>query len=318
MMPCGPARSQTLLAPERCDELNLKFLQTFVWVARLRSFSLAAEKLATTQATVSNRIATLERDLGVRLFRRDLRSVSLTPQGQRALPQAEAIVRMMSEFEHSIADASHVRGTLVIGAADSIVHAWLPKLIERVEATYPHVLVDLNVDTSLNIARQVQDGQIDLGLVMGPVVAPHIRNIELCVFDCFWIGSPRVVSHPGRLSITDLSAFPIFAYSRGSQPHLAVLRAMEAAGVDPETMRVFNSSSLATITRLIRDAVGVAVLPRVVVQEYLDRGELQVLDVDARLPPLHFHAVFSDGPGHSLPSLVAGMAVEIAQTLSQR
>jgi DNA-binding transcriptional LysR family regulator len=45
--------------------LNLKFLQTFVWVARLRSFSLAAEKLATTQATVSNRIATLERDLGL-------------------------------------------------------------------------------------------------------------------------------------------------------------------------------------------------------------------------------------------------------------
>ena len=292
--------------------MNLKFLETFVWVARLRSFSLAAEKLCTTQAAVSNRIATLERDLGVRLFERDLRNVSLTPHGQRALPQAEAIVRMVGEFERTIGDASSLRGTVMTGAIDSIVYAWLPRLIERVKEAYPNVTIDLTVDTSINLARQIQDGQIDLGLIMGPVVAPHIRNIALCSFDCLWIAAPTLALKTGRLRIADLSDYPIFAYSKGSQPHQAVLRAIEAADVDPGAVRVFNSNSLATITRLIRDGVGVAVLPQVVVQEYLEKGELRVLDVDARLPPLHFHVAFADNPGNTLPALIADMAVEVA------
>jgi len=55
------------------------------------------------------------------------------------------------------------------------------------------------------------------------------------------------------------------------------------------------------ITRLIRDGVGIAVLPQVVVQEYLEKGELRVLDVDARLPPLHFHVAFA-----TIPACAAG------------
>lgn len=292
--------------------MNLRFLETFLWVARLRNFSLAADKLCTTQAAVSNRIATLERELGVRLFERDLRTVNLTSHGQRALPQAEAIMRMVSELERTIADAGQMRGTVKIGAIDSIVYAWLPRLIERMKTAYPNVAVDLNVDTSLNLARQIQEGQIDLGLIMGPVVAPHIRNIELCVFDCVWIGAPRLKLKPERLALADLVDHPIFAYSKGSQPHHAVLRAIELAGIDAKTLRIFNSNSLATITRLIRDGVGIAVLPQVVVQEFLDNGELRVLDVDAKLPPLHFHAVFNDEPGNALPALIADMAAEIA------
>ncbi|MFP3448871.1 LysR family transcriptional regulator, partial [Pseudomonas sp. SIMBA_067] len=59
--------------------MNLRFLETFVWVARLKSFRLTAEKLFTTQASVSSRIAALEADLGVKLLLRDSRGVSLTP-----------------------------------------------------------------------------------------------------------------------------------------------------------------------------------------------------------------------------------------------
>lgn len=296
--------------------MNLKFLETFVWVARLRSFSLAAEKLCTTQAAVSNRIATLERDLGVRLLERDLRNVSLTPHGQRALPQAEALVRMAGEFERSIADASSLQGSVMIGTIDSIVYAWLPRLIERVKEAYPQVTIDLNVDTSLNLARLIQDGQIDLGLVMGPVVAPHIRNIELCSFDCLWIAASKLPLGPGRLELRDLIEWPIFAYSKGSQPHQALLRIVETSGIAPNAVRIYNSNSLATITRLVRDGVGIAILPKVVVREFLATGELRVLDVGTKLPPLHFHAVFADNPGSTLPGLIADMAVEVAASFS--
>lgn len=292
--------------------MNIRFLETFVWVARLSSFSLAADKLGTTQASVSNRIATLERDLGVRLFERDLRNVSLTSHGQRALAQAEAIVRMVADFERSIADPDHQKGTLRIGAADSVVYAWLPQLIEEMKLAYPNVMIDLTVDTSLSLAEQIRDGRIDLAFAMGPVVALHIRNISLGAFDCIWVGSPQLGLPQRRIDIADLAQTPIFAFSKGSQPHQAVERAMESAGVNPAGARIFHSNSLATMTKLIRDGVAMAVVPWVVVREFLATGELVEVDVAARLPPLHFHAVFADNPTNKLPSLIAEMAVETA------
>ncbi|GGF62603.1 LysR family transcriptional regulator [Azorhizobium oxalatiphilum] len=292
--------------------MNIRFLETFLWVARLKSFSSAAEKLCTTQAAVSNRIATLERDLGVRLFERDLRSVSLTPQGERALAQAETIVRLAEELRHGIGDTHRLRGRLMIGTIDSIVYAWLPKFLEAVKTAYPDVDIDLTVDTSLNIARLLQEGQVDLGLIVGPLVAPDFRNIELCSYDCHWVASPSLGLHGRALALEEVVIHPLFAYSKGSQPHQNVLRLMETAGLDSSVARIFNSNSLATITRLVRDGMGVAVLPMAVIREMVDREELVVLEVDAALPPLHLHAIYREQPGSTLPSIISRMAADVA------
>lgn len=293
--------------------MNIRFLETFVWVARLRSFSSAADKLCTTQAAVSNRIATLERDLGVRLLERDLRNVSLTAEGERALVQAETIVRLTQELRQGLGDTHRLRGRVMIGTIDSIVYAWLPQLIEAVKETYPAVDLDLTVDASLNVVKLLQEGQVDLGLIAGPLVAPDFRNIDLCTYQCHWVAAPALGLHGRPLTLTDLMSLPLFAYSKGSQPHQNVLRLIESAGHDPNLARVFNSNSLATITRLIRDGMGVAVLPVVVVHESIARGDLVVLDVDAHLPPLHLHAVYREQPGSSLPGLIARMAADVAR-----
>ncbi|MFG1347849.1 LysR family transcriptional regulator [Xanthobacter autotrophicus DSM 431] len=292
--------------------MNIRFLETFIWVARLRSFSSAADKLCTTQAAVSNRIATLEKDLGVRLFDRDLRNVSLTPSGERALAQAEAIVRLAADLRLGVGDPHRLRGRIAIGTIDTIVYAWLPRLVENVKSTYPEVDLDLTVDNSLTVARMLLEGQVDLALIAGPVLAPGCRNIELCSYACVWVASPRLGLHGRKLMLEDLTGQPIFAFSRGSQPHQNVLKLMESSGLDHHMVRILNSNSLATITRLVRDGMGVAVLPDVVVEEMLGRKELVLLDVGALIPPLNLHAVFREDPGSSLPGLIAHMAAEIA------
>ncbi|MCG5234712.1 LysR family transcriptional regulator [Xanthobacter oligotrophicus] len=292
--------------------MNIRFLETFIWVARLRSFSSAADKLCTTQAAVSNRIATLEKDLGVRLFERDLRSVSLTPAGARVLAQAEMIVRMSNELRLGVGDTHHLRGRMAIGTIDTVVYAWLTRLVEEVKATYPDVDLDLTVDNSLTVARLLQDGQVDLALIAGPVLAPGCRNIELCAYDCLWVAAPRLGLQGRRVALEEVAAYPVFAFSRGSQPHQNVLHLLERAGLDPHLVRILNSNSLATITRLVRDGMGVAVLPETVVREMLERGELAVLDVAAAVPPLKIHAVFREDPGALLPAIIAQMAARIA------
>src|SRR5258707_1875315 len=77
--------------------MNLRFLETFVLLAELRNFRLTAERLYTTQAAVSSRIATLEQEFGVRLFDRGVREVTLTADGAKALVHAERMLRLMRE-----------------------------------------------------------------------------------------------------------------------------------------------------------------------------------------------------------------------------
>lgn len=290
--------------------MNLRFLETFLWVAQLSSFSAAAERLHTTQAAVSNRIAALERDLGVRLFERDLRSVRLTPEGRAALARAEEIVLLAREFRGAIGAPDALRGRLVIGAIDSVVHAWLPRLIRRIRHTHPGVELDLVVDTSLAIAGQLGRNEVDLALIMGPVIAPNVDSSPLCHLPCSWYASQGLDLPPGPLGVADLAAWPVLAFSRGSQPHQEVLRQFAAAGARARTL--YSLNSISAMVLLAQDGLGVTVLPDVVVRSAVAAGRLRRLDVAVPFPPLDVHAAHSSQP-RDVTAAVAAMALEEAR-----
>lgn len=294
--------------------MNLRFVETFLWVARLGSFSAAAERLNTTQAAISNRIATLERDLGIRLFERDVRCVRLTVLGQQAVAKAEELVRVAHEFREAVSDPGSLRGSIRIGTIDSIVHAWLPQFIEKIRERYPSVAIDLNTDTSLNLARDVADRKIDLALIMGPVIGADIINLELCTFACTWLASPNLHLPDRPLSIAEIADRPILAYSKDSMPHHRVLRQLADAGIEDPT--IYNSNSLATIIRLAKDGIGITPLPKVIVRDQLEAGALVELDVTPGFPPLTFQAVYSDHPDNLISAVAAKMAQEVARSFS--
>jgi len=294
--------------------MNLRFVETFLWVARLGSFSAAAERLHTTQAAVSNRIATLERDLGIRLFERDVRCVRLTSLGQQAVPKAEELVRAANEFREAVSDPSSLRGSIKIGTIDSIAHAWLPQFIERIWARYPGIAMELNTDTSLNMAREVAERRLDLALIMGPVIAPDLINLDLCTFACTWLASPKLGLPDRPLTLAELADHPILAYSKDSVPQHRLLRQLADAGIEDPT--TYNSNSLATIIRLAQDGIGVTPLPTVIVREQIAAGTLLALDVSPAFPPLSFHAVYYDHPDNLISAVVAKMAQEVAHSFS--
>jgi DNA-binding transcriptional LysR family regulator len=290
--------------------MNLRFLETFIWVARLRSFGGTAQRLGATQAAVSNRIAALERELGVRLFERDPRAVRLTPEGQALLARAEEIVRLSQDFVGGLSRGEAMRGRVSIATVDSIVHSWLPGLIQRIGTTWPAIDVDLIVESSLNIAAQLQEGRVDLGLIMGPVVAQGIENHEICSLRCSWFAGPRLGLPAGRLTIAALAAHPILAFSRGSQPYRTLERILQAAGV--ARPRLHSLNSIATMVRLARDGLGSTLLPDAVIPQLARRGDLRRLDVDMLFPPLVFHAVCGATPRQGIAQAIAAMAREEA------
>ncbi|MCA3859605.1 MAG: LysR family transcriptional regulator, partial [Burkholderia sp.] len=171
--------------------MNIRFLETFVWLAKLENFRLTAEKLHTTQAAVSSRIASLEEAFDVRLFDRNTRSATLTPAGRRMLAYAERIVRLDGEMRRDI-DAASDAGLIRIGVIESIVHSWFPALMAQLRERYPRLDVEITSDTTLHLIRLLSTDGVDLILQTDPVPGPDFTNLPLCEFPVRWAASPRL------------------------------------------------------------------------------------------------------------------------------
>ena len=130
---------------------DFKAIETFMWVVTLGSFRGAAQKLNTTQPAISQRIAQLEREVGVKLLQRDRRMVLPTPSGRQLMVYAEKLIGLRSEMLAVIGDRSAMRGVLRLGVAETIVHTWLTQLIKSVNHAYPNLSLEIEVDITSNL-----------------------------------------------------------------------------------------------------------------------------------------------------------------------
>jgi DNA-binding transcriptional LysR family regulator len=274
--------------------MNMRFLETFVWLAKLRNFRLTAEKLHTTQAAVSSRIATLEQELGVRLFERGDRAVTLTLDGSKALVFAERLVRTMHDMQGSLKDRTLYTGVVRIGVIESIIHAWFPQLMARIHQAYPELEIELAGDTTIKLIEQFNKGHLDVILHTDHVLGAGVQNLPLCDFPMCWVGAPSLKLQGELLTLEDVANFPILSFSRNSGPHRFLERLFAqhtAQGVHINCM-----TSVSAMVRLVSDGFGVAMLPPAIIQRELANGELQMLQVDTLMPAMQLVCSLRSGP----------------------
>jgi len=113
--------------------LDFRSIETFLWVVKLGSFRGAAQRLNTTQPAISQRIAQLEREMGVKLLNRDHRVASPTPSGRQMMVYAEKLIGLRSEMMAEVGERSAMRGALRLGVAETIVltlfgASWAPAI----------------------------------------------------------------------------------------------------------------------------------------------------------------------------------------------
>jgi DNA-binding transcriptional LysR family regulator len=145
--------------------ITLRHLRSFVAVAETGSFTRAAERLFLTQSSLSATIHQLEEDVGVKLFDRTTRSVSLTPAARHLHQQAAAL---LSQFDALVGDLRSValaqQGHVRIAAAPSVLVWLLMPALPAFQALYPNVTWSLREAGSAEIERRVRDGEVDFGI----------------------------------------------------------------------------------------------------------------------------------------------------------
>ncbi|MEM7358346.1 MAG: LysR family transcriptional regulator [Pseudomonadota bacterium] len=293
-------------------KINLKQIESFVWVADLGSFRKAARRLNTTQPNISSRIAALETALDVKLMERDAGSVRLTTRGREMLQHARAVMRATDAFIDAGRDSSLAAGTLKLGVTEMVVHTWLREFLKRFKQAYPNIVVELIVDLSVNLERELAERSIDLAFQSGPFTTSVTGSRDLGTYPVVWVASPAIAREmPQSVSISDLARFPIHTHARNTRPYQDI----EAHfGAKPDLpYRLVPSSNLSACLHMTIDGLGIAALLLPMVEAELAAGELEQINYDWVPQPLSFFARYDAGKS----SLLVDHAAELATTVAK-
>jgi len=286
--------------------VTLKQLETFYWVCRLGGFAAAAKHLHSTQSAVSMRIQDLESSLGVPLFDRNQRAARLTAKGQDLIQYAERMMAVASEIRHRVGDPKVLSGTVRLGVTDFVAVTWLPTLVAAINENYPDIALELDVDLTLTQLRKLQNGDLDVAVLPGPIEEPGLTNVPLGSVEFSWMASPRLGVPRGRLTPRDLHAWPLLTLTHDSNLHKLMAKWFEASNA---TIRRANAcNSIGVLAALTMAGLGVSYLPREHFARDISDGRLQLLDIAPKLPDLEYFAIFEKRQIQPLSQSIAQLA----------
>lgn len=291
--------------------VDLRSLEVFFWVVKLGGFGRAAERLHMTQPAVSARISQIEARFAVRLLDRSPNRAAVpTAKGMELYGYAERMLSLRSELQARLSGDPTQYGIVRIGIAETLVHTLLGKIIRHLHQIHPGITPEITVDISPSLQTMLLTGEIDVAMMLGPASDPRIRNVLLIDYEMAWVASPSLTAATNPLTLADLARHPILSYARGTLPH-AQLTALFARPELP-AVRIFSSSSLASIVSMAIDGIGIGVVPRAVAKDEIATGRLRLLDVEPALPLLRFTASYLETAEASPAATIAEVARQVA------
>ncbi len=243
---------------------DFRRLRYFVAVAEELHFGRASQRLRVSQPPLSVQIRNLERELGVLLFVRNRRRVTLTEAGATLLDEARRLLRKAEQaVVHARRAAAGEIGRLTVGFVSTVDYSILPALVRRFRNQRPHVSLTLLEMTADRQQEALRTGELDLGLSVLPATAPDLETRPV-------LREPLIVAvaaghalarrgrsiTPARLAQEDLVVFP-----RPLAPGLfdAIISVYSRSGLAPRIAQ--EAVQMQTILGLVATGLGVALVP---------------------------------------------------------
>lgn len=296
--------------------MNIRFLETVIWLAHYRNFRLTAEHMHITQPAISSRINMIEQELGVRLFERQAREVIATPAGEAFVAEAKEIVRRYDVLVSRHRAPLEMGGLVRLGLASSMAHLLLPGITHNLREHYPSVRLEVVTDdTSEKLTNLLPNRRIDICLTAHPPETnTNLEVLPLCTLTMAWTASSLLVP-PSEEHYTpkELSRLPIITYAPGT---LNAGRLKEFFGAQyAQIPHLITSNSLATSVHMALNGVGVALLPLAVIQREIAEGALHVLRTHPPFPATAYSAIWLGDKDSSNAQGIARLAQAAAHKL---
>ncbi len=264
---------------------KVELYRIFCQVAKYNSFSQAAKTLYLSQPAVSQSVKQLEEQLGVQLFTRGSKGVSLTPQGKMLYEYASSAMGLLDSAEQKLQSMKELTvGELRIGAGDVIIKNLLLPYLERFHQIYPQVHLSILNRTSRESMELLQSGIIDVAFVNLPMEGESMRvHHTFPVHDVFVAGKPlHHLQERFPLSLRELAEQPLILFERKSNTRRQIESFFLERGVaiSPE----IELASYELLQDFACIGLGVSCLVREFSQKQLSSGELIELQLEESLP----------------------------------
>lgn len=261
-------------------------LQVFHTVARLLSFTKAAETLHMTQPAVTFQVRQLEEHFNTRLFDRTHNRISLTDAGRAVFEYANQIFELYTDMENAVREMTgEISGALTIGASTTIAEYMLPTLLGDFKERYADVTIHLKVANTEGVVSMVENNTIDLGVVEAPVSNKNLV-VESCKNDYLVAIVPP--GHPLAsercIRVSQLLRYPFICREQGSGTREVIADYLDHQPGCAEGLRIaMELGSPEAVKGAVEAGMGVSVVSRATIQKELRLGSLVALNLD---PPL--------------------------------
>lgn len=260
-------------------------LAVFAAVARAGCITKAAQVLNTVQSNVTQRVRVLEDELGVSLFHRHSRGVTLTSAGSQLLPYAERIGRLLGEARQVATDGPTPRGKVVIGAMETTTALRLPPILAAYAASFPQVEIEVCPGTSAGLIQAVLERQVEVAFVAGPVNHPDLVAFPVIEEELVLVTAPWVLDLDRFLIAANADKLKIIVFRSGCSYRARLEGILAARGI--VGMRRLDFGSLEGILACVGAGVGITLLPRAAVAGLAAEGRIAVHSLppqEARVP----------------------------------
>lgn len=259
--------------------MDIKNLSTFIYVAELRSFTKAGERLGYSQSTVSFQIRQLENELGVPLFERINRTVTLTEHGVRLLRSAYKINELVEGFLEEAKGEPEVQGKVRLVMSDSLSSEVIRRIFPQLHRKYPGITLECITAGTQEMFRLLNQNEADMVYTLDN----HIYDTNYVILQEARIGVHFVcaagdpLAAKERIPLEQLVKQPFLLTEKG----MSYRRIMDEqlAKRSLEIKPVFVSGNAELICNLVSQQAGIALLPDYATRAYVEKGLVQYLSV---------------------------------------
>ena len=241
--------------------MNLNELRYAVAVSQMRNFRRAAEKCFVTQPALSLAIQKLEDELGVQLFERSRKEVTLTPIGARIVEQAQRVLEEVGRIpEIAKQGRDQLAGKLKLGAIYTVAPYLLPELIPILHRKAPQMPLEVMEGLTSQLDVMLRDGSIDVAIIALPFDVPNVTTLPL-YDEAFTVVVPTEHAWAKRASIRaeELTTEKVLMLASG---HCFSHQVVEACPeLRKEGRETLQGNSLETIRNMVASGLGITVLP---------------------------------------------------------
>jgi DNA-binding transcriptional LysR family regulator len=278
-------------------------LASFLEVAKLQSFSLAAEKIFRTQPAISAQVRQLEQECGEKLFDRSGKKVLLTPAGEVLRRYATQIIDLQKEALQAVAELNKTpRGKLYIGANEATCLYVLPKTFARFKQLYPLVQISIYRNFSHKILQKVHEGAVDLGIVTLPQTAGNMEVIPVFRDEVqAVVPKDHPLAKKRSVTVEEIAQFPLILPKTG---HTRVMLDRLLREHRDRVQISMELASVETIKKFVGAGLGVSVISRAYAQAEVAAGVLKLIPLEGQKLYRELGLIYRRDRHHSLPAKV--------------